>query len=261
MVHFSLDSDKQDYLGVLLATNAALQSDAENDACLRQVNFMTYELNSLYADCPEHEKLQALNKFLFINKNFKPAARPISLEDILDARSGSITALAFLYLHLAKSLGLTLQLVHWPLHAILKWVNENGKTAFIDLEQKGKILCEEEVLVMINKHSVQVQTLPYRDSVLQYLAGVANSLRQNEEFENLHKLLNFILHCEPENTRVLSERALLRKQLGLYKESLSDFKRFFAFNDRHTASQELNDAFEFVRSFCMANLNNDAHTI
>jgi regulator of sirC expression with transglutaminase-like and TPR domain len=44
-----------------------------------------------------------------------------------------------------------------------------------------------------------------------------------------------ILQFEPENTRYLAERALLRKEMGLAKEALVDFKRYFSFTDKSMA--------------------------
>jgi regulator of sirC expression with transglutaminase-like and TPR domain len=84
--------------------------------------------------------------------------------------------------------------------------------------------------------------------MVQYLSYLAFHFRQIENLEGLHETLSFILKIEPENTRYLAERAMLRKKIGLPKEALSDFKRYFAFTDRQSAPHEVNLAYDEIRT-------------
>lgn len=255
MIETVRENGPLDPLRALLYVNSifntcATTEDTGLDTCLREVNFMSYELSTLCHSQADSEVFQTLNNFLFSNKNFKISARPILLKPLLENRTGSNIAFAFLYIHLAKCLDLKMQLVHWPLHAILKWESSSGKTRFVDLEQKGKTLCEEELLSMVNRHIEQVRTLSFREAYIQYLAAIAQIFREDGDGHGLHKALNEILQVDAENTRFLSERALLRKELGLLKESLADFKRYFAFTDVLAAPPEVVIAYETVLIDC-----------
>lgn len=252
MVEVSPENDELlNPLSALLSVNSIFNSDTTSEACLREVNFMSYELSTLCDNQVDAKVFATLNNFLFNNKKFKIAARPLLLKPLLESRVGSSITLAFLYIHLAKCLGLKMQLIHWPLHAILRWESSTGKTHFVDLEQQGQTLCEEELLAMVNKHIEQVRALSFREAFIQYLTALARSYREDGDGHGLHKSLNLILQADPENTRFLSERALLRKELGLYKESLSDFKRYFSFTEILSAPPEVVIAYETVLTECM----------
>jgi regulator of sirC expression with transglutaminase-like and TPR domain len=144
--NFTLESTNS--FDALVAINRALGVDDSQDTCSRIVKFMTYELATL-CDNDSHEQIfLKLNEYFFKTKNFKLSTEPVLLKNVLEERRGCGIVLALLYVHFAQSLGLKLQLIHWPLHTTLKCELEN-KSCFIDLEQNGKILCEDEILLLI----------------------------------------------------------------------------------------------------------------
>ncbi|OFZ19565.1 MAG: hypothetical protein A2Z20_08365 [Bdellovibrionales bacterium RBG_16_40_8] len=239
----------QSPLEALITIDTHLTGENSHDALLRSINFMVYELVSQSNGSSDHETLDILNRFYFNTKNFKISSHPVLIKNILQNRSGCGIALALLYMHLAKCLDLDFQLIHWPLHAILKWECES-KSQFVDLEQNGKLLSEEELLQMVNRHKEQVQTLNLKEAITQYLTNISLHYRQVEDFITLHKTLCLTLQLEPENTRCLAERALLRKELGMVKESICDFKRYFSFTDKNSASPEIIAAYD---SLCVLN--------
>ncbi len=230
-------------LQILIKVNTDLGADDGHDSCLRTINFMGYELATLCHSKSNQEIFHVLNDFFFNTKNFKLSITPILLIPILAERKGCSIALAFIYMHLAKSLGLELHLIHWPLHAMLKWECD-GKSYYVDLEQNGKLLNEEDLLLIINKHTDQVRTLTQHEATLQYLTYIQTHYRQLNNFDLLHKTLCMILTVEPENTRYLAERALLRQEMGLLKDALCDFKRYFSFTDRSAAPELVTAAYD-----------------
>lgn len=242
-----IESAWKNPLEALVAVNVSLNGTDNRDSCLRIINFMSYELTTLCDNKSDFVAFQILNDFFFNTKGFRLSKNPLLLKNILDARSGCGIALSLLYIHLAQGLGLQLHLIHWPFHAILKWEHE-GKAHFIDLEHRGQTLSEDDLLLIVNRHKEQVRILSLKEALVQYLAYISLHYRRAEEHEALHKTLNLILRLEPENTRFLAERALLRKDLGLVKESLCDFKRYFAFTDKAAASPEVLAVYETVRS-------------
>jgi regulator of sirC expression with transglutaminase-like and TPR domain len=230
-------------LQALNLVNNDLSGGESQDASLRAVNFMSYELATLCDNKTDEEVFQILNNFFFQIKNFKISTSPFLLDSVLNERNGCGIAVALLYLHLARTLDLDVHLVHWPLHTILKWENQ-GSAQFLDLSQGGRFLSADEILEIVNIHKEQVRTLSMSESLVQYLTYISMNYRQSQELEQLHKVLNLILKIEPENTRHLSERALLRRDLGLHKEALCDLKRFFSFIDKNSASPQLVETYE-----------------
>ena len=231
----------------LIQINQCFCHDEKPDAWLRELNFMSYELQMLSHDQNENEVLATLNSYFFITKKFRPHPLPILLRDVLRERRGCSISLAFIYMHLAESVGLNMELVHWPLHSVLKWCGQ-GNSRYVDLEFQGKLLSEDELILLINTHKEKVQVLNLRQAVIQYLSYISLTYRQAQEYEKLHTSLSMLLQLEPENTRFLAERALLRKELGLAKESLNDFKRFFSFIEKQNAPGELLSAYNHLKS-------------
>lgn len=237
----------EDPLLALAHVAQSLDDSFTSDSCLRTVKFMAYELASLCESKSEDEIYRTLQKYFFNDKNFRVKPGPHLLNDVLEQRAGCGMAISLLYMHFAQNLGLRLQLVHWPLHSVLKWDRQNNKSCYLDLEQQGQLLSEEALLKMINRHREQVSTLELSEALTQYLTYILISLRQTENQNDIHRAYNLLLQLDPENTRLIGERALLRKNLGLIKESLNDFKRYFAFTNRDAASPEIVNAYEDLR--------------
>lgn len=235
-----------DPLQALLTINAQFQPAETLENQKREINFMGYELQAICQGQTIATSLDHLNKFFFQTKGFRLLTKPVLLNDILSERGGCSLGVTLLYLHLANTLNLRAQLLHWPRHGLLRIEQETG-CCFLDLEQNGKKLDGDEVLNMINKNTEALKTLSLTEILVQYLTYLAFHFRQIEDMDGLHKTLSLILKIEPENTRYLAERAMLRKKIGLLKESLSDFKRYFAFTDRQAAPEEVNLAYDELR--------------
>lgn len=234
-------------LQALLSIDSQISQEIPTDSSLRQINFMSYELATLCLNKSDEEVYEALNYFFFTTKNFRVHPAHFLLHEILEERKGCGIALALLYMHLAGSLGLKLELIHRPLHTILKWSRE-GRSSFIDLEACGRLLTEDQLLLIVNKHKDQVQCLSMSEALVQYLSYISMNCRNRQDKTSLHKTLDMILRLEPENTRFLAERALLRKELGMLREALCDLKRYFSFTEMSVASQELISAYEELKN-------------
>ena len=237
-------------LNSLLSIHSVLEGEAGRDACLRTVNFMSYELAATCASRNDESALSELNNFFFEKKSFRIGSDNFLPQQIVEERTGCGVALSLLYMHLAQGLGLNLELVHWPLHSLLKW-DQGGRSRFVDMERKGKLLSEDEILGLINKHKGEVRTLPLSEALVEYLSHLSVYFRLQKNNECLLKTLSLILDQEPENTRVLVERALLRREMGFPKEALNDLKRYFAFADKSAVAPEVLTAYDELRSLTL----------
>ncbi len=236
----------QNCLDILVRINESLNGKTQSDQCVRAINFMIYELNSQCSGAEPLQRLEKLNQLFFQTKNFRLDNEPLDLQNVLVTRSGSAICLALIYIHIGQSLGLKLQLVHWPLHAVIR-LSTDTKCFYLDLENKGTILSEEELLKLVHQHGENVKTLNLREAELQYLSYAIVGLRQKNDLSSALKLMDLILTIEPENMRCLAERALLKKDLGLLKEALLDFKRYFSFVDINSASHDVITSFRAVK--------------
>ena len=225
--------------------HATSADSSRSDQLNRLINFMYYDLASQADGRSDEEAFLSLNQYLFYTKKFHIAAAPVLLSDILQARRGCYSAIALLYIHLGRKLGLKIDFVRWPQRAILKWECQ-GKSHYVDLEQCGKILSEDDLLASFNQqfeapqpNRYQVDSLTPHEAVMQYLAYLSGHFLHRGEREKLHMTLGLILSIEPENARFLAERALLRRELGLAKDALHDMKRYFSFTEKMHSNSEL----------------------
>jgi len=234
------DTESQpDILLRLIEIHRALGAPSDAHATMRSVNFMAYELAALLQSQPPENVLREFNRFFFEQKNFRLSPVYNSLESLLDRREGCAILVALLYLHLAGSCGLKMNLIHWPLHTVIRWESSPGKFAYIDLEKNGELMKPEDTLALVCKHKKEMLPLKTQEAVAQYLAYLALHFRNLQEYENLHTVLGLILDIEPENTRYMAERAILRRDLGLVKEALQDLKRYFAFTNSDSTAPEI----------------------
>ncbi len=240
-------------LSALVWINQSLRSnDSTNstdaDYLLRPVNFMYYELASLTSGLPDDELFASLNHYLFDTKKFQIAAVPVLLDEILADRRGCYSAIALLYMHLGCRLGLKIDFLRWPNRAILKWECQ-GRSRYVNLEECGRFLTEDELLnILNNERKDSIASLSLQESVVQYLTYLSFYYRQYADTDRLHKTFGMILSFEPDNMRILAERALLRRDLGLLKDALQDMKRYFSFNEKVNSNSDLALVYEELKS-------------
>ncbi len=230
------------------------QRGSRADHLNRLVNFMFYELASKTNGQTPDDIFLTLNEYFFRFKNFRIDASPVLLDEILKKRCGCYSAVALLYIYLSRRLGLKVDFVRWPQRAILKWQCK-GKSRYLDLEQCGQVLTEDELLAVLNErlespklNRDQVESLTHHEAVIQYLTYLSFFYRRTGDREKLHTTFCLILSLEPENARFLAERALLRRELGLVKDALHDMKRYFAFTEKVSASSDLVLAYEELKT-------------
>jgi regulator of sirC expression with transglutaminase-like and TPR domain len=234
----------ENILSALIQINHLLSGEDHHDLCLRTVNFMGYELNTITS--PQNsmvENLKTLNNFFFNTKTFRVQPKPVLLKKVLNERCGSGMLLSLLFAHLAKGLGIQAQIVHWPAHTILK-IELDGKSRFINLNKGGEFLSDEELLDIVNKNKEPLRTLETHEALHQYLMYLAMHFKNENDKDSLLLTLGAILQLDAENTRFVAERALLRFEKGMYKDALCDFKRYFSFTEIENTAPEILMAFE-----------------
>lgn len=239
-------------LAQLMATlNSWLVPQDSLEAANRTLNFMTYELMAQAETLNEAERFALLNHYYFKLKGFQilelkaseTLERHLLLKPVLEARAGAPMAIALIYLHLAAHLDLPAYMIQMRNHFLLKWVR-GGHSSYIDLCNEGRLVCEEELMQLVTRavdgpSGESLSLLPNRKTFLRYAEDLVRVYERLELHERLHSMYNVILKAEPQNSRILGRRALLRRQLGYDKDALADLKRYFAFVDRNQASPDM----------------------
>lgn len=257
--------EPQCILPLLIGINCLLRGDNFQDWCSRTINFMSYELGAACEGLSEDARLEKLNEFFFETRDFRVnqlnrsdlSDRDLFVRDVLSERGGGALPLAVLYTHLAFQIELPMMVVNIDDLCLVRWARPN-RACYIDLANKGRILAEEDLLKYLSRENAvtevnaaneKLDILSFKQVMSVYLKDLCATLAKNQEPDLLHAVLSMQLKIEPTNLKHLGDRALLRKQLGFYKESLADLKRYFSFCDMSNAPTEIQKAFKEISAF------------
>ncbi len=236
--------------------NKQLEPTTDITNLIRRLQFLCYELRSQLSEDEHPEtKLKILNDFFFTQKNFSSLAQSeldeipylsLFLERALVQRSGSPLIMTLIYNHLAQHIGLPLHFIDLEPKCFLKYLGET-QTTYIDLSRGGKSLGAEELLENMRRRlkdekisiSQICETLTPLQFLVSYLTSLKKYLTRHSKLEELLLIQNSLLELLPQNLHLLGERALLFYKLNLPKNSILDLKRYFSFQHRDRAPQEL----------------------
>jgi regulator of sirC expression with transglutaminase-like and TPR domain len=253
-----LNEEPAAVLPIVVGLNQFFSNNEVPSRLIRQLNFMTFDLSNRCQDKTETERFEILNRYFFAEKGFQVLPveygqghlRDYFIDYVLENRQGAPIAVSLVYLYLAQHLELPISFVNHGRHSILKWVRA-GKALIVDLSQNGTVLDERELIELLrvrssvcpNKHLPVLHLLKARDLIRTYTLALTRIFARDGFPQYLHETLNVLLRLDENNLRLLGERALVRKDLGLHKEAFSDLKRYFSFADQKQAPRELKLAF------------------
>lgn len=257
--------EPQCILPLLIGINCLLRGDNFQDWCSRTINFMTYELGAACEGLTEDERLNKLNEFFFESRDFRIneltranlSDRDLFVRDVLSERGGGALPLAILYTHLAFQVDLPMMVVNIDDLCLVRWARTHN-ACYIDLANKGRILAEEDLLKYLNRENAvtevnaateKLDILSFKQVMSVYLEDLRKALMKTQEPDLIHAVLSMLLKLEPMSLKHLGDRALLRKQLGFYKESMADLKRYFSFCELSQSPIEIQKAFKEISAF------------
>ena len=250
---------------ILINKNLDPTTDITN--LIRRLQFLCYELRSQINESHTSEdKLKILNDFFFCQKDFfsvstfesdELAYESLFLEKTLMQRSGSDVTMTLIYNHLAQHIGLPLYFIDLDPKCFLKFVGEN-QTTFIDLSRSGKFLSADDLLENIRRRlkndkisiSQICESLSPLQFLVNYLSGLKKYLTRQTQLKDLLLVQNSLLDLLPQNLNLLGERAIIYYKLHLPKNSVADLKRYFSFQPRDRAPQELVRIYDEIVGHC-----------
>jgi len=238
--------------------NKRLLASTDTAHLIRRLQFLCYELRSQLAGNESVEnKFEILNDFFFKQKNFLVQlnieseiddlnCQSLFLENTLVQRSGCPMLISLIYSHLALHIGLPLYFIDLEPKYFLKYEGL-AKTLFVDLSRNGSFLTAEELLESIrcrlkdeNISISQIcESLTFREFLVSYLSHFKKKFIMQSKLNELLIIQNSLLDLLPQNLNLLGERAILYYKLNLPKNSVLDLKRYFSFQHRDRAPQEL----------------------
>lgn len=235
---------------------------------IKRIQFFAYELQSrletelrescgaeFYSPRFERERLQVLNEFFFVEKNFRclsdfselhhPSAA-LTMNHVLMNRAGTPTVLALIYAFLAERVNVSLEFVDLKPICFLKWCDQ-GRSRFIDIARGGTHLASDELIDVLHHRfrmtsfssTSLLETYSFESFISDYITELKKTFLPDAEPELLLYLQNTLVSYQPSNLALLAERAALHRKLGNFKSALADLKRFFAFFEREKAPAEL----------------------
>lgn len=232
------------------------------DWMLKRVQFLVYELNAKVRVGIEHldpqEKILALNEFFFNEKGFRVGTRDQVenandwlMQNVLVHRTGSVELISVLYAVLAEKFGLQMEFVEFhrpenPTCLLLRWMDLDGQARYIDVRRSGHTLTSQEVLEALHLSHLQSKDIgkllePKKiDTVMvEYISQLKRRMSVESFGEKLLLLQNLLIAWRPSEIRFLAERAFISKGLGHLNSALSDLKRYFSFQDKERAPEEV----------------------
>jgi regulator of sirC expression with transglutaminase-like and TPR domain len=216
------------------------------ETCLRNVQFMGFELLKTCEGKTEAERWEILRQFLFLEKTFQILPmRPAELTEdallirsVLENRAGHPLAITLLLLHLSYFLDLPMTLIQARHHFLLKWVR-SGQTIYLDLYNECRQLGNQDLIQVLNRSASNLETWNAKQLLTQYLELLMQTFERSQSLSQLHLVYNLLLQLDDTNTSILGQRALLRQKLGFTREALNDLKRYFSFIEKTHAPPEL----------------------
>lgn len=235
----------------LLGVGNILKPNSDPTASARNLNFLTFQATAECGEGDRGARFRALNTFFFERRGFavsndslrRCSAEHLLLDSILESRIGHHLPLTILYIHLAQQIGLPVSLLSCQSFPVLKWVTEQGKAQFMNFSEKAKPLDSGELLKIVNKLSqIDLQAfdkLEPKAILSRYLHSLLEFFAKTIQCGERHDLLSMLIRVDPSNLDYLAQRALLRREMGMPREAITDLKRYFAFSHQDKAPTNL----------------------
>ncbi len=246
---------------LVLGINSLL--DPQASRCLKKINFMSYEVAAKCDDDSELNRLYILNDYFFGDHGFQVDRGKThefwNFRHIIETKRGAPLPIALIYFHFAAYIDLPLYIIQLQGFRMVKWVVEN-QPKYINLAAGGRILSEKQVLEVLNKMNktalstkdkkepegalaTHLEILPLKKLLFHYVQSLIELYKYEGKDIERKTMLDVILKISPSNLKFLSQRALLLKRMGLYKEAMADLKKYFSFTSLEGSPEEIQIAF------------------
>lgn len=224
-----------DLLSAALLVARLDNSEVELKSYLNQVAGMVAEVqNSLPENANQQTKLDALNRYLFLETGFHGSRTNYYnksnsyINETIDDREGLPITLAILYMEMGRRLGINIEGVGLPGHFVVRVDSQEEKTQLIDVFEGGKKLSDEAAKIMIlnaNQGQFDAEFLKAqtkKDIIKRMLRNLLNLARDREDIPSMLRYVETMIAIDDDLLQERWLRAVLRYQTGRITEAIVD---------------------------------------
>jgi serine protease Do len=234
------DESPDDLLEGALLIAALDHPDLDIPAYVARVAKMADEISSgLSKDAPAERKLDALNRYLFIENGFHGGLEEYyhpannHLDRVIDDREGMPITLSLLYIDLGRRLGLKIEGVGLPGHYVVRFRESRSESMIIDVFNKASVLDDEAVasMVLASRNRLptdeELRSQPTLAILQRILSNLVEVSRQSSDFESLYRYTGGYLALDSEAIEMRLLHGMASHQTNRFEMALSDLDWLF----------------------------------
>lgn len=203
---------------------------------LKKYQKLAAQLHLLASDkgLETQEKFAILKYFFFESKKFSPLAAKPKLERfllpyILLSRSGPKEILLLLFICLARSLDIQIQVIRNSERSILKFVDD-GRPVIFDFNNQARLLNTDEIIDLINDGCDFTKTIDSKDLLASYLQLIKTQSLRERSFLHLYKIQSYLVQHQPFVLNHLVDRARAAYAIGDLVKAAEDLGQYLSFH-------------------------------
>jgi len=191
-------------------------------------------LNLADQDLDPFERFEILRAFFFDQKKFSPLVSKPKLEKfllpyVLLSRSGPPEILVLLFICLAQSLQLPLQVIKNDTDIVIKVLHE-GRSHLFDFRRHCEALNSDEILELINCGCDATKCLSIDEVLSRYLLSMKTQSLRERSFLSLYTILTYLIHHQPFVLNHIVDRARAAYAIGDLVKAAEDIGQYLTFH-------------------------------
>lgn len=180
------------------------------------------------------ERFELLKQFFFEDRKFKPLSIKPKLDRyllpyLLLSRSGPQELLLLVFLCLAESIRVPLQVIKHSDRMIIKLI-DNGRSRMFDFKKKCEWLSTQEVLDLVNQGTDCNQIYNFTDLLSNYLLLLKTQSLRERSFIQLYKIQSHLIQHQPFALNHFLDRARAAYAIGDVVRAAEDMSQYLVYH-------------------------------
>ena len=175
------------------------------------------------------------------------------IHKVLERRTGNPITLSSLYMEVARRLNFEVIGIGFPYHFILRPKNCGSTLFFIDPFQKGAILLEDDLQILLCKYGVKtsLEEATKPNSTRKIIQRMSNNLffsyRKAKDNISVLRNLDRLILITPECHDLLRIRSVVLASMGDIRQAISSLKEYLQFSPSITDRAECEQRLELLK--------------
>ncbi len=236
--HLVLINSQSDYVITELSRIAHdIKSSWTPDQTIKKYRALRAQLHQTVPEwqaLSSSERFEALKNFFFAEKGFdtlasKPTLDKYLLPYTLLSRSGSEELLILIFISLAQSLELKVEVIDGPEAPVIKLIDD-GKSRLFCFKGAGRELTKPEVVDLVNKGCDCTRTLQPNELLARYLVLLKTQCLRERSLMHFYKMQTYLVHYQPFALHHLIDRARAAYAIGDLVRAAEDLGQYVTFH-------------------------------